>query len=156
MKPYTLRISEFRDLRGDGNLELVTADWTFAYWNVACCSSHSPPVILRYQGGRYLPDLEMMHKPTPPQADLEEWAKSFRGKSTEPDMVNLWPAPPEMWQKMLDLIYTGNMASAWRLLDLSWPADRPGKQRFLKAFKMQLGTSPYYAAITQPGFQLGR
>ena len=147
--------SEFRDLRGDGNLELVTADWTFAYWNVACCSSHSPTVILRYQGGRYLPDLEMMKKPTPPQAALEEWAKSFRGKSTEPDMVNLWPTPPEMWQKMLDLIYTGNMAAAWRLLDLSWPA-RPGKKKFVKEFKKQLGTSPYYAAITGPTFQLGK
>ena len=29
-------ISEFRDLESNGNLELVTADFTFAYWNVAC------------------------------------------------------------------------------------------------------------------------
>jgi len=147
--------SEFRDLRGAGNLEVVTADWTFAYWNVACCASHSPTLILKYQDGRYVPDLEMMKRAAPTKTDLEQWAKSFKAKFHEPDLVNQWPAPPELWQKMLDLIYTGNMEAAWKLLDLSWP-DRPGKQKFLKAFRKQLATSPYYAAITRTSFQTGK
>ena len=74
---------------------------------------------------------------------------------SDPDPVNQWPAPPEMRQKLLDLIYTGNMEAAWRLLDLSW-LDGPGKKQFLKAFKKQLTTSPYYAAITQTSFQTGK
>jgi len=147
--------SEFRDLGGDGDLRLVTADWTFAYWNVPCSSAHCPTVILRYQDGRYVPDLELMKIPAPSQTQLEQWANSFQAKFAAPDLVNQWPAPPEMWQKMLDLIYTGNMEVGWRLLDLSWP-DRGGKQGFIKAFKKQLSTSPYYAAITQSSFQLGR
>jgi hypothetical protein len=144
--------SEFRDSRGDGNLELVTADWTFAYWNVGCAFSHCPTVILKYREGRYVPDLELMKKPAPSQTEIEDLAKSFKSKFHDPDLLNVWPAPYELWQKMLDLIFTGNEEAAWRLLDLSW-ADRKGKLQFVKAFKKQLTTSPYYAAINQPTFQ---
>lgn len=137
-------ISEFRDLRGDGNLELVTADFTFSYWNVGCSDSHSPTIILRYQNGRYLPDLEKMKKPAPTEPKLEEMAKAFKARFEDPFIKKYYkvsrkeaealyfPAPFEMWQKMLDLIYSGNMDSAWKLCELSWPANNPGKMTFLK------------------------
>jgi hypothetical protein len=54
-----------------------------------------------------------------------------------------------MWGEMLDLIYSGNMKSAWRLCDLSWPTNYPGKAVFLKEFKKQLGTFKYYGAIKE-------
>jgi hypothetical protein len=68
-------ISEFKDLRGDGNLELVTADFTFSYWNVGCDQSHSPTIILLYQNGRYVPDLEKMRKPAPTETELKRMVK---------------------------------------------------------------------------------
>ncbi len=149
-------ISEFRDLRGDGNLELVTADFTFAYWHVGCCFSHSPTIILTYQNGRYLPDLEKMKKMATTEKQLQDWANEYKAKFVDavkdlPD--DKWAAPYEMWQKMLNLIYTGNMNSAWRLCDLSWPANHPGKSIFLKEFIKQLQTSPYYQDINQASFQ---
>lgn len=58
-----------------------------------------------------------------------------------------WAAPFEMWGEMLDLIYSGNMDSAWKLCDLSWPVKHPGKAIFLREFKKELATSPYYKAI---------
>jgi hypothetical protein len=64
-----------------------------------------------------------------------------------------WCAPYQMWQKMLDLIYSGNMASAWKLYELSWPAKHPGKAIFLKEFTAQLMASPYYNNINQADFQ---
>jgi hypothetical protein len=140
-------ISEFKDLRGDGNLELVTADFTFAYWNVGSYQSHSPTIILRYQDGRYVPDLEKMRKPAPTEDELKRMAKEFKAKFDDLGVVMPFPAPPEMWQEMLNLIYTGNMNTAWRLLDMSWPAERPGKMEFLRQFKKELSTSPYYRDI---------
>lgn len=49
--------------------------------------------------------------------------------------------------KMFDLIYSGNMDLAWKLCDLSWPANHSGKVIFMKEFKEQLATSPYYGDI---------
>ena len=120
--------------------------FTFAYWNVACCFSHSPTIILRYQNGRYLPDLEKMKKPAPSKLELAGMAKGFQAKFVGVQKLlpeDKWSAPYEMWQKMLDLIYSGNMDSAWKLCDLSWPAKHPGKATFLKEFKRQLMTSPF-------------
>jgi hypothetical protein len=34
-----------------------------------------------------------------------------------------------------------------RSLDLSWPAKKPGKEKFLQEFKKQLATSPDYADV---------
>lgn len=149
-------MSEFRDLRRDGSLELVTADFTFANWNVACCFSHSPTLILRYQHGRYLPDLELMKKPAPTQKELQGMAKELKAKfiGIKKDLPDdKWCAPYQMWQKMLDLIYSGNMASAWKLCELSWPAKHPGKAAFLKEFTAQLMTSPFYNDINRADFQ---
>jgi hypothetical protein len=74
-------------------------------------------------------------------------AKEFMAKFDDLGVVTPFPAPPEMWQEMLNLIYTGNMTTAWRLLDMSWPAGKPGKMKFLRGFKKQLSKSPYYKDI---------
>jgi hypothetical protein len=74
-----------------------------------------------------------MKKPPPKNTEIEEWARDFKARFKAPDAVNEWPAPPEMWQKILDLIYSGNMEAGWRLLELSWPGK--GKEKFLREFK---------------------
>lgn len=48
---------------------------------------------------------------------------------------------------MLNLIYSGNMAQAWKLLDLAWPEGMSGKEKFLEEFKAQLATSPFWEEI---------
>jgi hypothetical protein len=40
-------------------------------------------------------------------------------------------------KEMLDLIYAGNMAQAWTLLDLAWPDDFSGKEEFTNSFQEQ-------------------
>lgn len=151
--------SDFEDLRKDGNLEFVMADWTFAYWKTSFARSPAPTVILRYQESRYRPDLEMMRKPRPNDQDLHSMAENLKAKfadETEIDGNNKWKAPPDLWSEMLDLIYSGNRDSAWRLLDMSWPVNYPNKAEFLNDFKAQLVTSPYFHDINQPGFQKAR
>ena len=149
--------SDFKDLRRDGNLELVMQDWTFQYWNACFAESFAPDVILRYVSGKYRPDLELMKKPAPTKQTLEKLAGEFKpmfaSKGVKGDPNNNLQVPPRLWGKMLDLIYSGNMDSAWKLCELSWPANNPGKAIFLKVFIKQLQTSPYYKDINQTSFQ---
>jgi len=109
-----------------------------------------------------------MKKPAPSEKELQRMGKELKAKfggvyiayrpAPLPDdntryADNKWAAPTEMWQKMLDLIYSGNMASAWKLCELSWPAKHPGKAAFLKEFTAQLMTSPFYNDINRADFQ---
>lgn len=139
----------FRDLRGDGTLQLVMRDWTFAYWNASFADSTAPEVILRYRDSQYGLDTELMRKPAPTRAELVAQAASLNSQfkfktSKQPRGRDLWEAPPELWGAMLDLIYAGNPGSAWQLCDYAWPADGAGKAAFLSEFKAQLMASPYY------------
>lgn len=147
----------FKDLRGDGDLRLIIQDWTFQYWNACFAESFAPDVILRYVSGKYRPDLELLKKPAPTQKTLEKMASEFKpmfaSKWVKGDPNNNLQVPPRLWGKMLDLIYSGNMDSAWKLCELSWPAKNPGKATFFKKFIKQLQTSPYYNDINQTSFQ---
>lgn len=137
----------FRDLRGDGNLDLVMNDHTFAYWNACFVASPAPEVILRYRDGKYALDLELMRKPAPTTAALRAQADELRHEF-EPDGYldgnDRWQAPPALWGAMLDLIYTGHVDAAWQLCDEVWPADWPGKPVFQREFMEELATSPYF------------
>jgi hypothetical protein len=92
-----------------------------------------------------------MRKPGPTRQELQGMAGDFKAKFANAFKYvdDKWVAPYEMWGKMLDLIYSGNMDAAWKLCDLSWPANHPGKQRFLNDFKKRLATSSYFATINQ-------
>jgi len=48
---------------------------------------------------------------------------------------------------MLDLIYTGNMNAAWKFFDKAWVKRVKGKDKFLREFREQLKTSPYWSEI---------
>jgi hypothetical protein len=101
--------SDFKDLRGAGNLVLVTYDWTFEYWNASFAESHAPKVILHYQNNKYRPDLELMRKPAPTEKELQHMVKDmkplFASKAMRDDPNNNLKVPPQLWGKMLDLIY---------------------------------------------------
>jgi hypothetical protein len=149
--------ADFKDLRHEGSLEVVMSDWTFEYWNACFAESYAPNVILRFESGKYRPDLALMKKPAPSLPKLETLAAEIRplfaSKEVKDEANNDLQVPPRLWGEMLDLIYSGNMKAAWELCDLSWPTDNLGKTRFLKEFRKQLATSPYYAAISQSSFQ---
>ena len=48
---------------------------------------------------------------------------------------------------MLELIYTGNDAQAWRLLDMAWPFGDKAREQFQQEFRMQLFVSPAWDAL---------
>lgn len=87
---------------------------------------------------------------------MAENLKAKFANEAETGSNDKWKAPSDLWGKMLDLIYSGNRDSAWKLLDMSWPANHPNKTEFLEEFKIQLATSPFYRDINQPSFQEAR
>ncbi|MEI8206402.1 MAG: hypothetical protein WCG03_05945 [Kiritimatiellales bacterium] len=138
--------ADFKNLDDDSALELPIDDWTFAYWNAAFAESPAPEVILKYSEGQYRMAPKLMKKLPRRQAELIETAAKIKLMPdwTVPDPTRV---PPDLWREMLDLIYTGNMAQAWKLFDFAWPEGMSGKEKFFEELKAQLATSPYWEQI---------
>ena len=142
-------LADFKNLDRDPALELPINDWTFAYWKTGFAGSPAPEVILKYSRsrGKYEMAPGLMRKPARSPEELKETATKIRllqeWKDTEMRI------PVELWAEMLDLIYTGNMNQAWKLVDLAWPAELKGKQEFLDEFKAQLKTSKLWKEIVK-------
>jgi hypothetical protein len=128
----------FEDVNGDAIYEIVTEDSTFFSWLA------SPRVVLRYDKGRYVLATNLMRRTAPTPVQLAAKAKEFKGATVYGDI----PVAPEVYRYMLDLIYSGNAASAWAFLDLAWSQDSPGKTEFINRLKNQLKTSPYWPELS--------
>jgi hypothetical protein len=137
---------EFKDFDGDGIYEVVGRDWTFAYWETSFANSPAPQIVLRYLHGKYVLATDLMKKNLPGkkeiEAKIEEISHAFAKSAAFDDEV-----PPELWQYMLNLIYSGNGKIALTFFDKAWPEQREGKEEFLAAFKAQLAKSSYWPEI---------
>ena len=134
----------FADVDSDGRLELVAEDWTFAGWRAPPAESPAPQVILRYRDGAFHLAADVMKKAAPRYSELiakVQQVQASRGWENPQD------PPRQLWTTMLDLIYSGNAADAWRFCDAAWPPDRAGKEAFWKEFRGQLAKSPYWADL---------
>ena len=147
--------AEFRNCDDDPDLEFVMEDWTFAYWDGCFAGSPSPKVILKYNGERYEIATELMRKPPMTEEKLAELAHETRISSSwrvrgEPDEGWYDKPSSDVWEQMLDLIYSGNLDQAWDFFYLAWNHDweRDMKQKtndtFLRAFMKQLKMSPFW------------
>ncbi len=141
----TDRTVRFKDLDADGDVEMILADWTFAYHFTSFAQSPAPEVILTPQSGRYYLAADLMHKPPPSAEDLRGIAMEIRN---DPER---WypggPPPVRLWVEMLDLIFTGNEKSALELFDLAWKPGIDGKDKCLEDFRKRLATSRYWPEI---------
>ena len=140
--------AEFADVDGDGRLELIAEDWTFADWPAASPATSpatpAPQVILRFRDGAFHLAADVMHKPAPTDSTL--WARAQQVLAS-PAWKNSAAPPASLWAAMLDLIYSGNAAEAWNFCEASWPPGRAGKEDFLKEFRSQLSLSPYWTDL---------
>lgn len=132
-----------------GGLRFETFDSAFAYWNISFAGSPLPRVVLEFENGVLRPNFEVMKEPAPSLASLRSKARAARSKI---DLEPYTEAPTAgfeeaFWSEMLDLIYSGNEPLAWQYFDSVWPAQKPGKERFLADFKEQL-TFTYYGSKT--------
>lgn len=136
--------AEFADVDGDGRLELVAEDWTFAEWHAPLSDSPAPQVILRFRDGAFHLAADVMKKPVP---RYSEFIAKVRQAQSSRGWENPLDPPTQLWATMLDLIYSGNAAEARRFCDAAWPEDRAGKAEFWKEFRAQLAKSPFWADL---------
>jgi hypothetical protein len=135
-----------------GGLRFETFDVGFAYWLTSFAESPMPRVVLEFQKGVLRPNFDLMKKPAPSLARLKEMARAKRAKiSLKPyrGMKESGNDEEVFWDVMLDLIYTGHEDLAWQYLDLVWPAQRKGKELFIRDFKHTLSESPFWKMIVE-------
>ena len=131
-----------------GGLRLETADNTFAYWLVSFADSPLPSITLEFRKGELRPAPELMRKRPPSLSKLRQEARQVRSQ------IGLEPYKGEeflsfevaFWDRMLDLLYSGNDALAWQYFDLVWPAGKQGKALFRADFEKQLNLSWFWRA----------
>jgi len=136
---------EFKDLNHDGIMELSTNEDVFAYWHTSFAASPMPEVVLSLQNGKYKADPKYMRKPAPTDAEIKKMA----------DSVESWSGaqgPDVAWKYAINLIYSGNVASAKKYVDLAWQSGDAGdfgaKAEFWKELDDQIKTSPYYKDLS--------
>ncbi len=135
---------DFQDLDGDGSLEAITHDWSFAYWPRSFAESPAPRVILRFRDGLYQLAPDLMRKPPLPAGDLTAKARMVREAAKwEPDE----PPPPDLYVPLLDLTYAGNARQAWEFFDMAWGPGIPGKDAFRQDLQTRLARSPYWPGV---------
>lgn len=135
----------FRWKRGKRGLFFFGADDVFKNWYSSYAYSPAPSIILRYCNGNYRIADDLMRKPSPTEKALQDKAAVIQKEEA-------WGLPSLLWKEMLDLIYTGNAASAYRLFDMAWPERITGKASFLEAFRKKLAESEYWPEILQMNY----
>jgi hypothetical protein len=115
---------ELKDLDGDGIPELIVSNNAFYHWRVCMDGEPMPEVILCWRNGRYIPAADLMAKPAPTQAKLEELAASIQ-RSSEWN-ANSCSVPEALWTNAVALMYSGHEQLAWKFVHLAWKAGFPG------------------------------
>ena len=141
-------LAHFADLDHDRHYVYVTTDWAFAYWRACFACSPAPDVILRFiddqNGGSFHVATDKMARAVPSPAKWQELVAKTRAAINiyEPDDN---PSPQGVfWGGMLDLMYTGHSDAAWKLLDEAWPANKTGKDAFVRDFCSVLKSSQFW------------
>jgi hypothetical protein len=128
----------FEDVNHNSEYEITGVDTSFGCWYA------SPRIVFGYIRKEYRLATGLMRHPSPSLDVLAGKAREF-SRATKPAGFAI---APEAYQYLLDLAYSGNMKSAWRLVDLLWPAkDAKTKPAFHQDFLDHLQESPYWDQI---------
>jgi len=135
------------DLNNDGIMEIEVMDDVLDYWNTSHAASPFPTVTLSLQKSAYHADPKYMRRPAPSDADLKRTAKLmtaeyWSGQYCAPDDEVCMPP----WGYVVDLIYTGNMETAKKFIDMAWVENETFKSKddFIAEFVEALKAGKYY------------
>jgi len=142
--------SHFERDTQNGGYYFVGSDEGFAYWHTDFADSPIQKVILRPVSNEmgnltFQLDLKKMHRRTPTEQEWQEKYLPQARAAFAPDAAfDNYYAGSALWAQMLDWIYGGQANWAWKLVNAAWPAEKPGKDDFLKEFCGQLAQSAYW------------
>ena len=158
-------MENFVDVDHDGFLEFITMDGSLAYPNgYAHAEAHFPNVVFKYQHGHYQLSTALMRRPAPSAKELTVKAQDIRAAYLQSTPQLSWENRPfssdgsvlppwELWQEMMDLIYSGHMDLAWQFFDLAWPPEAQGKAEWRKAFAEMLAKGEHWPQIVTMNLQ---
>ena len=142
--------SHFERDTQNGSYYFVGSDESFAYWHTDFADSPIQKVILKPVSDltgnlTFQLDQQQMHRRPPTK---EEWQEKYLPQARAafaPDAAfDNYYAGSALWGQMLGWIYGGESNWAWKLVNMTWPAEKPGKDEFLKEFCGQLSQSKYW------------
>jgi hypothetical protein len=140
---------EFLNLDDDAALEAQSKDYVFANWYASFGSSPGPRIVFKFENGKYRIAPDLMRRPLIPEEVLNRKSSKLRtrgswGKSPKR------PYDPNVWEVMLDLIYTGHYARAYHFLNEAWPPSMVRKEQFRhEFFECQLRRSAHWFDIAK-------
>ncbi len=147
----------FKDLNSDGKIDIELFDSTFVFWHTDHASSPYVPVYLSWDNKTqtYIPDLILMHKPPPSQAEITGKVNFYKNTDGCTPFEGSGVSCSVPWSYALDLIYSGNAVAAIEYLSQVWPSIAEvhidGGFVSVRDFKNQLlirlKQSPYYRDI---------
>jgi hypothetical protein len=138
----------FADLDHNGHYYYIAEDWTFADWWMSFAGSPYHSIVLHYvddsKGGGFHLAIDKMQTPSPTS---DEWQKALSDVQNELqlDRENMFNDIADvLWQKVINLIYTGHSDLAWKFLDEVGPKAQQKHYPNLATFCSTLKTSPYW------------
>lgn len=139
------RFITFKDLNHDKIMEIETYEDVFTYWYTSYAGSPMPRVVLSIQDGVYKADPIFMRKLAPTDKAIQKNANAIKSWSSA-------AGPDVAWKYAIDLIYSGNIKSAIKYVDLAWRDDEPGdfraKENFWRELVDQIVNSPYFLDLS--------
>lgn len=141
---------EFKDVDADGLPEVLLNDWTFAYWPGCFADSPAPAVILHWTGARYEVARDLMCAPAPPAHELAREAEAVRSAARWAEnqgRYSQWYIPATLFQRALDLMYSGNEDAGWAFIRQAWSPLFPVDEELLAEFRQRRNGSAYWRAL---------
>jgi hypothetical protein len=139
---------ECQDLNDDGILEITGVDRSYIFFlGESCAASPSPPVVLSFDKtqARFVLDKKLMARPPFSRDQFNELSAKYKN---DPQWSKESHPPSDLFDTMLNLIYTGNEGQAWELFDASWPdGSTISKEQYQEDVRAELNRSHFYPAI---------
>lgn len=139
-----LDLGHFEDLDHNQHYFYMTGD-IWSYWPQSFLGSVSHDVILRWNGKKFVLDLDRMKAPPPTP---EHWQAELKAiDDAVKNHVNSVEMGQVLWNPALDLIYTGHSDLAWKLVREANPKALRGDYPDLGEFCSHLKDSRFWPEL---------
>lgn len=157
---------DFEDVDKDGTFEVIERDNNFeGFYDAASVQTLFPHVVLAWDGKAYKPSAKLMKKKAPSAAELQKMINEAKAGIKEHSFdIKAKPGTSiitsDVWNKMIELVYSGNSSSAKELLTRMYPSgdlmvvvipDRPvvvSRDKFWESFVKHAKKSSWASALS--------
>jgi hypothetical protein len=129
------------DLDRDGFPEIEFWDGSIDYQFASFAGSPGGRVVLKFHKDHYEVATHLMEKPAPTTKKMSKLKRKLSAAFSKEESPEL---PYEFLNTMMNLSYSGHFKLALSLADETWPAEKPGLEKFKNEFSQALHDSLYW------------